>query len=349
MNPISRICIAVMILLASPEALGQANAVPFQTDVSAVGTSAATFLEIGVGARPMGMGGAYAAVSNDVSGLYWNPAGLAWTSNLEIEATHNSWLLGSSHDFVGLVVPVPALNSTLGVSFLTLGFGDQPVRTVDRPGGTGETYDARDLAIGVSYAYRLTDRFAFGVTAKYISQRIWFESGSAFAVDLGIFYATPLEGLRLGISMSNFGTSLQLAGNNLASTTSPDKTVQTFDRAPVQYETSAGSLPVLFRGGVAYEVAIGDLGTALVTADVNHPSNATESINTGVELGFQDMFFIRGGYSSLFERDRVAGLTLGAGIDWRPDEQSFGVRVDYAWADWGILQSVQRLSIGIIL
>jgi hypothetical protein len=349
MNTIVRISVAVMVLLAVQAASGQTNAVPFQTNVSAVGTSAASFLEIGVGARAMGMGGAYAAVANDASALYWNPAGLAWTRNLEIEATHNAWLLGSSHDFVGVVVPVPSINSTLGVSFLTLGFGDQPVRTVDRPSGTGETYDARDMAIGVSYAYMLTDRFAFGVTAKYITQRIWFESGSAFAVDLGIFYVTPLEGLRLGISMSNFGTSLQLGGNNLSTTTSPDRTIQTFDRAPVQYETSEGSLPVLFRAGVAYEIAFGELGTALISADVNHPSNATESINTGIELGFQNMFYVRGGYSSLFERDRVSGLTLGAGIDWRPDEQSFGVRVDYGWADWGILQSVQRLTLGIIL
>jgi hypothetical protein len=349
MKSILRSFIAVMLLLAALEASGQTNSVPFQTDVSAVGTSAATFLEIGVGARAMGMGGAYAAVANDASALYWNPAGLAWVRNIEIEATHNSWLIGSSHDFVGLVVPVPAINSTIGVSFLTLGFGDQPVRTVDRPGGTGETYDARDMAIGISYAYLLTDRFAFGLTAKYVTQRIWFESGSAMAVDLGIFYATPLEGLRLGISMSNFGTSLQLSGNNLSSTTSPDRTVQTFDRAPVRYETSAGSLPVLFRAGVAYEIGFGELGSALITADVNHPSNATESINTGIELGFQDMFYVRGGYSSLFERDRVAGLTLGAGIDWRPDEQNFGVRVDYAWADWGILQSVQRLTVGIVL
>jgi hypothetical protein len=349
MTPILRSAYLVTILLVAQAASAQTNAVPFQTDVSAVGTSAASFLEIGVGARAMGMGGAYAAVANDASALYWNPAGLAWIRNLEIEATHNAWLVGSSHEFIGLVVPVPSMSSTFGLSLLTLGFGDQPVRTVDRPNGTGETYDARDLAIGVSFAYALTDRFAFGVTGKYISQRIWFETGSAFAVDLGIFYATPLEGLRLGISMSNFGTSLQLTGNNLASTTTPDKNVQTFDRAPVQYETSAGSLPVLFRGGVAYEVAIGELGTALVTADVNHPSNATESINIGAELGFEDMFFVRGGYASLFERDRVAGLTLGAGIDWRPSEQSFGVRVDYAWADWGILQSVQRLSVAIIL
>ncbi|CAG0952203.1 hypothetical protein ARNL5_00193 [Anaerolineae bacterium] len=345
----STVVLAVLILTLAPCTPGQTNSVPFQTNVSAVGTSAAAFLEIGVGARAMGMGGAYAAVSNDASALYWNPAGLAWIPGVEVEATHNAWLLGSNHDFVGVVVPVASIRSAIGISFVTLGFGDQAVRTVDRPEGTGETYDARDMAIGLSYAFALTDRFAFGVTAKFVTQRIWFESGSAFGVDLGIFYATPVEGLRLGISMSNFGTALTLDGNNLASTTSPDKTVQTFDRAPVRYATSAGSLPVLFRGGLAYELPIGELGSALVTADVNHPSNATESINTGIELGFKNFFFLRGGYMGLFERDRVSGLTLGAGIDWRDEAQGFGIRVDYAWADWGILKDAQRITIGVVL
>jgi hypothetical protein len=344
-----RMLIVVLLLLAAPRASAQTNSVPFQTNVSAVGTSAAAFLEIGVGARAMGMGGTYAAVANDASALYWNPAGLAWIPDVQIEATHNAWLLGSSHEFVGVVVPVPSMHSTLGLSFVTLGFGDQPVRTVDRPEGTGESYDARDMAIGLSYAYALTDRFAFGVTAKFITQRIWFESGSAFGIDLGIFYSTPVKGLRLGISMSNFGTSLKMSGNNLASTTSPDKTVQTFDRAPVSYETTAGSLPVLFRGGIAYEMPIGELGNALITADVNHPSNATESVNAGIELGFRNMFFIRGGYYGLFERDRVSGITLGAGLDWRDESQGFGIRVDYSWADWGILKDAQRITVGVVL
>ncbi len=326
-----------------------AQSVPFQTDVSAVGTSAATFLEIGVGARAMAMGGAYAAVSNDASALYWNPAGIAWVSNLEIEASHNSWLLESNHEFVGIAIPISSISSTIGINFVTLGFGGQPVRTVDRPEGTGETYDARDMTIGISFAKALTDRFSFGFTGKYINQRIWFESGNAFALDLGIFYVTPVEGLRLGASMSNFGTSLQFTGNNLASTVSPDKNVQTFDRAPVEYKSTAAQLPVLFRVGIAYEAKLDDLGKALFSFDVNHPSNAKESINAGFEYGFQNMFYLRAGVQNLFEKDKIDGLTLGGGVDLSDMQLGLGIRVDYAWSDWGILKAAQRLSVGVVL
>lgn len=350
MKSILAVHVAVLVVMfASPQLTAQTSSVPFQTDVSAVGTSAATFLEIGVGARAMAMGGAYAAVANDATGLYWNPAGSAWISTLEIEATHNAWLLESNHEYVGIAIPLASINSTLGLTCSTLGFGAQPVRTVDRPEGTGETYDARDFMVGISFAKALTNRFAFGITGKYISQRIWFESGSAFAIDLGIYYVTPVEGLRLGACMSNFGTALQLNGNNLASTVSPDNSVQTFDRAPVEYKTTAGQLPVLFRFGIAYEASLGNLGNTLLSVDVNHPSNAKESINAGIEYGFQHMFYLRAGYQDLFEKDRVDGLTLGVGVDLNDMQLGLGIRVDYAWSDWGILKSAQRISVGVQL
>lgn len=320
----------------------------FVTNVSGVGTDAATFLELGVGARAVAMGGAYAAVANDVSALYWNPAGIVWNNHFQIEVVHEQWFLNTSHDFAGVVVPLPSLNSTIGVSFITLGFGNQPVRTVNYPQGTGEYYDARDIAIGLSYAIAITDRFSFGITGKYINQRIWHESGSAMAIDLGIFYSTVVKGLRLGFSMSNFGTSIQLSGRDLDNIVNPDATVSTYDRVPVQYITQPAPLPLLFRAGISYSKKIGRFGSILISTDVNHPSDARESVDLGAELGFGNMFYLRGGYNHLFEMNSQSGLTLGAGIDWYNTQQTFGAKIDYSWADWGILNSTQQFSVGII-
>jgi hypothetical protein len=320
----------------------------FKTEVDGVGTSAAAFLEIGVGARAMGMGGAYVSVANDPSALYFNPAGIIWAGSMQLEVMHNEWLAGTKYEFIGAVIPVPSINSSLGISLITLGYDKQPVRTVERPEGTGEYYDARDFALGITYAMALTDRFSFGLTGKYISQRIWSESGSAFAIDLGIFYNTMVDGLRLGFSMSNFGTEIQLSGRNLDTTVDPDEQNENYDRVSAQYKTGSYPLPLLFRAGISYEADLGAFGKSLLTVDVNHPSNATESMNFGFEYGFAGMFFLRGGYENAFEKNAVNGLTLGAGIDYYNTSSNFGVRFDYAWSDWGILDDSQRFSVGIV-
>ena len=56
----------------------------------------------------------------------------------------------------------------IGFSFTSLSMEDMKVRTVEQPDGTGENFSAGDMAIGLSYARNLTDRFSVGITAKYI-------------------------------------------------------------------------------------------------------------------------------------------------------------------------------------
>lgn len=321
---------------------------PFTTEVDAIGTGALTFLEIGVGARAMGMGGAFVAVANDASATFWNPAGIVWSDNIQIEASHTAWFMDTKFDFLSGVIPLPHLNSAIAVSFTTIGFGEQPVRTVDRPTGTGEKYDARDYSVGITWATALTDRFSFGLSAKFLSSRIWHESASAFALDFGIFYNTALDGLRLGFSMANFGSSVQYSGRDLDSTIDPDKEVENFDRVPAQYQTDPYPLPILFRAGISYELGLGPVGNVIIAADLLHPSHAPEAVNVGLEYGFLNMFFLRGGYQNLFDDSAINGLTLGAGIDYYNQDSGFGIRFDYSWSEWGVLSNTQRFSVGLV-
>ncbi len=320
----------------------------FQTEVVNTGTSAASFLEIGVGARAMGMGGSYVAIANDPTALYYNPAGIVWINNIQVELMHNEWLVDTKYEFVGATMPLPFFNASIGASLMMLDYGEQPVRTETRPEGTGEMWGARDYAVGISFAAALTNRFSFGLTGKYINQQIWHVSGGAAAIDAGIFYSTPLEGLRLGMSISNFGGELKLSGRDLNTTVDPDPDNQTIDRIPTVYETNGFPLPQIFRAGISYSRNLGAVGSILVTSDVLHPSNATESINLGIEYGYAGMFFLRAGWENLYEEDAVNGLTLGGGIDYyKPG--AMGFRVDYAYSDWGVLESAHRFSIGLSL
>ncbi|MCH7731526.1 MAG: PorV/PorQ family protein [Candidatus Marinimicrobia bacterium] len=318
--------------------------VQFKKDVSNVGTSAATFLEIGVGARAMAMGGAYTSVTKDATALYWNSAGIARVDGIQLELMHIEWIAETSYDFIGIVVPVPAIRSSIGFSIIYLDYGSDLVRTVDRPEGTGEEFIAQDMAVSFSFARALTDRFSFGITAKSVTQQIWNEKGSAAALDFGVLYLNLVQGLNLGVNLSNFGNDIRLYGRDLRRTIDPDERVANFDRVPVNYNTGSYPLPLMFSVGISYEKALRSFGKVLLAMNLNHPSNATESINLGAEYGFRNLFYIRGGYENMFELDRTNGLTLGGGINI-PKLGGIGVRIDYAWSDWGILNSVQRFSV----
>jgi len=348
-NQIAKVSLFILIslsILLADEKPKKTN--PFRTEVDAIGTGALTFLEIGVGARAMGMGGAFVAVANDASATFWNPAGIVWANKVQLEVNHSSWFLDSKVQFISGVIPMPNLNSALALSATTIGFDNQPVRTVDRPTGTGEEYDARDIVVGLTWATALTDRFSFGLSGKYLSSRIWHETASAFALDFGIFYNTSLEGLRLGFSMANFGSGVRYSGRDLDSTLDPDKDVENFDRVPAEYKTNPYPLPILFRAGISYEIGLGDFGSTILAADLLHPSHAPEAINVGLEYGFRNIFFLRGGYQNLFDDSSINGLTFGGGIDYFDNINGFGVRFDYSWSEWGVLSNTQRFSVGLV-
>ncbi|MEK7670819.1 MAG: PorV/PorQ family protein, partial [Bacteroidota bacterium] len=183
-------------------------------NVSKSGTTAAVFLEIPVGARAMGMGGAFVGTANDVTSLYWNTAGIARLPRNEALFAHNEWLADTKFDYAALAVPLEDFG-TLGLSFTSLSMDDMLVRTVEKPDGTGERFSAGSFAVGLHYARNLSEKFSIGFTAKYISERIWDMQAQAFAVDVGTLFTTNyLNGMRIGAQISNFGTDMKLSGRD---------------------------------------------------------------------------------------------------------------------------------------
>lgn len=320
--------------------------IPFVKNVSNKGTVAAAFLEIGVNARAEAMGGAYSAMQGNVDMIYWNPAGLAFMNGLSGSFSNTEWLAETSFNFASLAIPIPSLKGVLATSFTTLGVPEQNVRSFDGE-LTGEKYDARDYAVNVALAVKLTDEFSFGVTTKYINQRIWSERAVGMGFDVGVSYKTPLDGLTMGSSISNFGGDLSMGGKNLYDVADPDPNNEGVNNIPVTYDTDAFPLPQIFRFGLAYKFKK-DLFSSTTSVDLMHPTGSTESMNLGTELGFKDLFFLRSGYQNLFERDQINGLTLGMGIQYKLNSKETFV-FDYAWSDWGVLGKAHRISMSIIL
>ncbi len=127
------------------------------------------------------MGGNFVARADDASALFWNPAGAAIITDYKMTFGHTLWFADLTHDYFGMVVPWS--EGAIGLSVVALNTGEGEVTTIAEPEGTGLTWDVSDLAVGLTYARPLTDRFSVGITGKYINESLYNESASTFAVD----------------------------------------------------------------------------------------------------------------------------------------------------------------------
>lgn len=314
-----------------------------------VGTTAAQFLKIGVGARALGMGGAQAAVTGDISSIYWNPAALSRMQiNSELTFNHANWLADINYDFAAGAMPIGELG-TFGLSVISMRVPEDIVRTVDFPNGDGRKWDASSIAFGLTYARNLTDRFSIGFTAKYIRDAVWSEAANGFAVDIGTLYMSEIPGLTIGASISNFGTKMKLEGRDLQFNYDPDGDIGSGpSNIPSDLRTESFDLPLTFRIGVAYEITpVEDIRTT-IAVDATHPNDNTEYVNAGLEATWKEIIFGRVGYKSLFLRDSEQGLTWGVGVHYGIPNVAT-IKLDYGFADYGRLKNVQYFSLGVRL
>lgn len=320
----------------------------YSQNVSKTGTTAASFLEIGVGAHANAMGGAFVGMANDASALYWNVGGIANLEQSEAVLVHTDWIAETKFDYAGLVIALGDVGN-LGLSFTSLSMGDMKVRTVEQPDGTGENFSAGDIAIALSFARKFTDRFSIGVTAKYIEQSIWHMSASAFAIDAGTTFRTDLlGGLTIGAVISNFGTSMRLDGRDTRYFIRVDETKQgSNERIPTNIELDSWDLPLYFQIGVTVPAIQTEKYGLRISADALVPNNDYQSLNAGAEFTFLNFISLRGGYNSLFLKDAEGGLSLGAGVNSKMLLSKAVVNFDYAYRDFGKLSNVHTFSIGI--
>jgi len=310
-----------------------------------VGTSAAQFLKIGVGCRAAALGGAYVALADDAAALQWNPAGLARLGSNELMLMHTQWLADTDFNFGGVVVRLGG--NALGISLTALNYGEWEVTTVDEPEGTGEIMEASDIALAGSYARNLTDRFSFGFSVKYIRQSIWHMNATSFAFDVGTLFITQFNQMRLGMSMSNFGTKMKMEGKDTRVFHDVDPGLTGHNEAITAFlETDSWDLPLNFRVGMAMDLM--DTGPMrwTVAVDAVHPNDNDEAVNLGSELMWNDLIALRGGYKALGRKDSEEGLTFGGGLHY-PLTGATTVKIDYAYADWGRLDYVHRFSMGL--
>lgn len=334
--------IFILISLMLPQIFAQS----FVSDVSKKGTTAAPFLSIGQSARAIGMGSAFVGVVNDVSSIYWNPAGLTKVQGVSVMFDHTMWIADIKYNYFAASYNLGDIG-TVGFSYTGSDIGEMRVTTIPIPEGTGEVFTATQAAFSLAYAIQLTENFSIGFNPKFIYESIWRMNASAFAMDLGVQYVTPFDDAILAMSISNFGTSMQLLGNSnlVLHDLYPDGTGNNGD-IPAYLETNSWSLPLNFRVGVAYNPVYSELHKLTVALDAMHPSDNYESVNIGAEYNFNDFVFLRGGYKSLFLKNSEETFSLGFGIK-QLLVGNVAFKIDYAYQDFGRFSDIQKFSLSI--
>jgi opacity protein-like surface antigen len=256
------------------------------------------------------------------------------------EFTNIQWLEGVNLNYFSFARPT--YMGSFGVSVTAMTSGDIEMTTTQMPDGTGDYYSATSYALSVGYARQMTDFFSFGLSAKYISERISEEVATGVAFDFGTMLHTGYRNLRIGMNIANLGPSMRFEGPELNFNYDPSPGNEGYDQAQAVREVEPYDLPLTFRLGVAYDLNYAENGRLTLTAEARDPADNEQQASIGTEMAFNEQFFLRAGWKFNYVEE---GLTLGGGLSlalWENTDFDF----NYAWADFGRLESVHRFSLG---
>jgi long-subunit fatty acid transport protein len=312
-----------------------AIAVPALAMMDKVGTAGALFLKIGMDPRRVAMGEASGAVVGDAASVFSNPAGLAALESREVFVSDTEWLAGIR--LISGVYAFPFSNrGVIALSAVTVNYGEMPLVREMEADVVVEQFSPRDIALGISYATKWTDRLLIGGSFKYIDQSISDLSSRGIAFDFGTVYYTGFRTLRLAMVTNNFGPDMRFDGNYTHG--------YYIGTAYVEQEKIYGTydLPLNFRIGMAYDFHPGQNSRLTAVFDATHPSDYSERVHFGSEYAYGDKLFLRMGYTSNAEE---MGLSAGCGLNM-PTGWGKGF-VDYAYTDFGVFQGVHRVALGV--
>jgi Uncharacterised protein family (UPF0164) len=307
---------------------------------------AGEFLSIGVGGRALGLGGAYAALANDASAAYWNPAALARLNYPEFMLMHDERFGGMvNYDFGAVAIPY-SNNATIAVSLMRLGVDGIPDSRdagVDANGNyvpRGQyqnavrideskiTYfNSADWALYFTYSKRMSNNLTYGINLKILRRGLEVASATGIGFDVGVLYS-PRENWFVAANAQDVTTTL------LAWSTGTNELISPTLKLGTAYFID------LFQGRFAPTMDVDVRFENRQFASIAHLGPISFDPHLGIEFDYKNTVALRIGYSD------VKQLTLGAGIHLRK------LDIDYSFARFSAendLGDTHRISLRMIL
>ncbi|MGZ4035998.1 MAG: PorV/PorQ family protein [Bacteroidia bacterium] len=268
------------------------------------GQAGATELLINPWARSSGEAGANIASVHGLESMFLNVAGTAFTKKTELMFARTNWLKGTDINInsFGLTQRVGETGA-LGLSIMSMDFGDIPITTVENPEGGIGTFSPQFVNIGLSYAKGFSDNIYGGLALRVISEKTANVAARGVAFDAGIQYVAGKNNqIKFGISLKNVGPRMKYSGDGLSFKTAiPGSTVGT--TYTVENRTAQFELPSLLNIGAGYDFYLkkdsASMKTHRITASAAFVSNSFEQdqLKLGLEYGWKNILMVRVGYA----------------------------------------------------
>ena len=315
------------------------------------------FLQLGVGARSLAMGGAGVAISEDATAGYWNPAGLSELQFPMVTGMHESRFDATvKYDYGAVGIPLDARTSA-GLSILHLGIGDirdtrnalvdlnnngqldpdeylnyNKVRTFSNYDWVGIISFAKHIDIpesrGVLLPHPVPSWFTWGINAKIVYRRLDPQTtGTGIGFDIGVRYIK--NNLILAAVAEDITTTLLSYTSGTKELVSPTLKLGAKYKWSYKDDNVHNFTPTV-DADFRFEKRVGQLEAGPISLDLHE----------GIEYAYKDIFALRAGYNDM-------GMwSAGAGIAFSK------FHVDYAYLAMNgqdQLGPTHRISFSILL
>lgn len=334
-------CVVILIILTVIPGMIFADIFP------KTGTAGLQFLKIGIDARAIGMGEAYTAVTDDISSVYWNPAGLALKSQNQVMFAHTEWLAGIRYEYVAISKITKMGTFAFSTALLHMDYMDVTDEETFAP--TGELFTCYDLMAGITYSNSFTDKFSFGVNIKFLREQLDIYDVNGFAIDIGSLYNTGWNNLTIGMAIKNFGPDLEYKidedGDGLLNEDPFDLLDNDGDGLiDEDRDEFPFKIPMGFSLGVAMDLYAMDNQLLLASVQLDNCVDRQETYNIGFEYKI-GTFKIRSGYQINYD-----AASYSAGFGWTIPTSFAIIDVDYSYTNMGdltesFLKTPHRLSL----
>jgi len=316
------------------------------------GAAGAQELLIPVSAMGLSLGSANLASIKGLDAMFYNPAGVGASSNVtEAMFSYLSYIADIGYSFAAVSVNFDAIGS-IGFSFRTMDFGEIPVTDEGNPYGTGATFSPNYIIISGTYANAITDRIRVGFNLNLISEEIQSSSATGFSLDAGIQYSNvaAINGLNMGITLKNLGGEMTFDGPDLLR--KAEENVDASFRGTQFYKIASASfeLPSQLLLGLSYETQFSDQYMTTISTSYSSNSFSNDEINMALQFEYNDLLFLRGGYSYIdevrdLEEESLFGPTFGAGVKIEGDVD---ITFDYGyrWARYFDANHIFSIKVG---